>query len=60
MKIIQGAVAGLLAAVVVDYHAFQQWKSLDDLTKYDWKTAGLRWAQGAITGAVTVGAVGLV
>lgn len=49
---VRGAVSGLLAAAVVDFHAFLGWKSFDDTTKYDWKTATFRWFQGAVAGAV--------
>jgi hypothetical protein len=49
----RGAVAGLVAAAVVDFHAFMTWKQFDDLKQYDWGTALFRWFQGAITGAMT-------
>jgi hypothetical protein len=47
----RGAVSGLLAAAVVDFHAFLTWKSAHDVATYDWGTATFRWAQGAVAGA---------
>jgi hypothetical protein len=55
---VRGAIAGVLAAAVVDYGAFRSWKSFDDAAAYDWKTASWRWLQGAIVGTLT--GVGLV
>lgn len=53
-----GAVAGFLVAAHVDYQAFKSWKSAHDAATYDWPTAILRWAQGAVTGAVTAAIAG--
>jgi hypothetical protein len=53
MRIVQGAVAGFLAAAAVDLHAFQTWKSLDEAHTYNWKLAIGRWIMGAATGAAT-------
>src|SRR5262249_14677738 len=50
--VFHGAVAVYLAAARVDYLAFQSWKSVHDAATYSWSTAGLRWAQGAVAGAV--------
>jgi hypothetical protein len=50
--ILMGALSGLLAAALVDFQAFQAWKSFKDATTYDWPTAAMRWVQGAITGAI--------
>jgi len=55
--IIHGALSGLLAAGVVDYHAFMRCQTFKDVVAWDWSTAGLRWIQGAIAGAVS--AIGL-
>lgn len=49
---VQGAFAGFLAAVRVDYKAYQSWKSEKDFLAYDWGTAAWRWVQGAIGGAL--------
>ena len=48
----RGAIAGVGAAAVVDLHAFLSWKRVQDALTYDWGTAILRWAQGAVTGAL--------
>ena len=56
--IVRGAIAGVLAAGLVDYGAFRSWKSFDDAAAYDWATASWRWLQGAIVGALT--GIGLV
>lgn len=49
---VKGALAGILAAAAVDLQAFRAWKSFDDVVTYQWKTAGWRWVQGAILGAL--------
>lgn len=54
-----GALTGWASAAVVDYHAFSQWKSLDDAKKYDWSTAAWRWIQGAVMGAVSGAGLGV-
>lgn len=56
--IVKGAVSGVLAAAVVDVHAFQRFKNKQEFASYDWGTAGLRWFQGAITGALTAAGLG--
>lgn len=56
--IVAAAIAGALAAARVDYVAFKEWKSVDDFTRYDWKTAGFRWAQGAVSGALSAAGIG--
>lgn len=48
----KGAISGLLAAAVVDFHAFLTWKNAHDVASYDWATAAFRWFQGAVAGAV--------
>lgn len=55
--VFQGAVSGLLAAAIVDFHAFLAWKNAHDFVTYDWGTALFRWAQGAVTGALIAGGV---
>jgi hypothetical protein len=51
--VFRGAVSGLLAAAVVDFHAFATWKSFDEAKQYNWGTALFRWCQGLGTGALT-------
>jgi hypothetical protein len=50
---VKGAIAGALAAAVVDFHAFRSWKAWHDVTDYNWSTASFRWFSGAVIGAVT-------
>ncbi len=50
--VFRGALTGLIGAAAADYHAFLTWKRIQDAVTYDWGTASLRWAQGAISGAV--------
>lgn len=59
-SIVQGAITGAIAAAGVDIHAFQTWKSFNDVATYSWSTALFRWLQGAVLGAVAgVGFTGL-
>lgn len=58
-RIVQGALAGALAAALVDFNAFRAWKSWHDVATYSWSTAAFRWVQGAVTGAVTAAGLGL-
>ena len=58
--IVRGAISGLLAAAVVDLHAFMRWKNVHDAVTYDWNTALLRWAQGLATGALSAAGLGMV
>lgn len=51
--IVAGAISGILAAAVVDVHAFLTWKRFQDVATYDWGTAVFRWVQGAVAGALT-------
>jgi hypothetical protein len=53
VKIIKGASLGFLGAIMFD---LQKWNEAVGAT-FDWKTAAIRWAKGAITGAA--GALGL-
>jgi hypothetical protein len=55
---LHGALTGWASAAGVDYHAFTQWKSLDDAKTYAWSTALWRWLQGAVTGAVAGAGLG--
>jgi hypothetical protein len=57
---VKGAITGALAAAVVDFRAFQQWKNFHEAFEYQWSTALLRWLQGALTGAVAAAGLGLV
>jgi len=54
MRILQGALAGFLAAAYVDYKAFMAWKSFDDVHTFNFRKAGERWLLGAATGAASV------
>ena len=56
---VQGALAGLLAAALVDFGAFRTWKSLDDFRTYNWGLAAWRWFQGAVTGLITAAGIGV-
>ena len=55
--VVRGALSGLVAAAIVDVHAFMRWRSVQEAIAFDWRTAALRWAQGAVGGALM--AVGL-
>ena len=57
-KVLAGAVAGFVSAFAVDLHAFKAWKSVEEFTRYDWKTAAFRWALGAVMGAVSAMGLG--
>lgn len=57
-RVAQGALAGLVAAMVVDYNAFRSWKSLDEARTYDWGLALRRWLQGLTTGALSAFGLG--
>lgn len=48
-----GALAGLLAAMRIDYDAFRAWDEWQDFRSYRWGLATFRWAQGAVIGAVS-------
>lgn len=52
MKVLAGAVSGLLAAAAVDFHAFKTWQSFSDVKSYQWQVAAFRWVQGAVMGAM--------
>lgn len=56
-RIVAGAVAGAVAAAVVDFRAFQSWKSAQEALTYDWGVAAWRWLQGAVSGAVAAAGV---
>ena len=55
---VRGALSGLVAAAIVDVHAFLRWRSVQEATAFDWHTAVLRWAQGAVGGALTAAGLG--
>jgi hypothetical protein len=57
---VRGAITGFLAAALVDYGAFRSWKNFHDAYAYDWPTAGWRWLQGIVTGAISGAGLGLV
>lgn len=50
--IVRGALAGIVAAVIIDYRTFMRWRSWDEALAYDWKLASFRIIQGAIGGIV--------
>lgn len=50
---VRGALSGLISAALVDFAAFRSWKNFHDAYVYDWQTAGFRWLQGAVVGAIT-------
>jgi hypothetical protein len=47
IKVIKGALLGFLGSLMFD---LQKWNESVG-TSFDWKTAGIRWAKGAATGA---------
>lgn len=49
---VHAALAGWLAAALVDIHAFLRWKSAHDAATYDYPTMLLRWGQGIVGGLV--------
>jgi len=51
-KYVAGALAGLIAAAVVDINAFRTWKSVNEALDYDWGIALWRWGQGALSGLI--------
>jgi hypothetical protein len=53
IKVVKGAVIGLLGAVMFD---LQKWNESVGFS-FDWKVAAVRWLKGAVTGAA--GALGL-
>lgn len=56
-KIVAGAVAGAVGALVVDINAWSKFKG----EKFDWALAIKRWVAGAVSGATAalgIGAVG--
>ena len=50
--IVRGAISGVLAAAVVDFHAFMRFQNIQEAAKYQWGTAAFRWGQGAVSGAL--------
>ena len=52
-KMLIGAGTGALAAAVVDLHAFLKWRSWQEAVAYNWSVASMRWAIGAVTGALS-------
>ncbi len=55
-NLVKGALSGLLAAVVVDIHAFTKWRDYDKFSEFNYKLMLTRWLQGAVMGAL--GALG--
>lgn len=51
--IVKATIAGLVAAMAVDFHAFVSWQSWQDAKAYSWGTATFRWFVGAVSGFVT-------
>lgn len=56
--IVQGAIAGAIAAASVDLSAFRAWKRWHDILTYDWRVATFRWFQGAVLGAFAAAGFG--
>lgn len=54
----RGAITGLVTAAGVDLHAFASWKSAQEAATYNWRVAGWRWFQGAVSGAVVAAGYG--
>lgn len=54
--VVQGAIAGFLAAFVVD---LQAWKSWED-ARFNLGVASFRWVQGALIGGLSLLGVGAV
>jgi hypothetical protein len=52
-RFMAGAVTGLVSAAAVDFVAFRQWKSFNDMYEYQWGTATFRWFQGFVIGGLT-------
>lgn len=60
-KIIGGALAGLLSAIIVDLHAWQNdGFAFSWAKKFEWRIAASRWLQGAIAGALAGAGLGVV
>lgn len=45
-------VTGIATAAAVDVHVFLGFKKIEEASTYDWRTALLRWTQGAVYGAL--------
>ena len=58
LSLVLGALTGIASAAVVDLHAFLGWKNFSDVHTWDWKIALLRWAQGAVSGALVGAGLG--
>lgn len=58
--VVQGAIAGALAAASVDFAAFRAWQRWQDVAAYSWATATFRWVQGAIVGVVSAAGLGVL
>lgn len=50
--VVRGAVAGAVAAAAIDVAAFRSFKTFTEFQAYDWRIAAVRWAQGAVVGAL--------
>lgn len=53
-KLVAGAVAGFVSALVVDLHAWS-----DSTGSFDWQKALKRWVAGAVTGATSAAGLSL-
>lgn len=51
-KIIAGAVAGFVAAALVDLDAWSKWNESDGKYPFDFRVALKRWIYGAVSGAM--------
>ena len=52
--IVRGAASGIIAAAVVDVHAFLMWRKIQEAIAYDWGTAVLGSACFVVGGYVEV------
>jgi hypothetical protein len=57
---VHAAVAGAVAAALIDFNAFRAWKTWQDALTYNWATALFRWFQVALTGLVTAAGFSVV
>jgi len=49
---VHGLLTGLGTAALVDIGAFLKWKDETDIKAFNYRLAMLRWAQGAVSGAI--------
>lgn len=56
---VRSAIAGLVAAAIVDVHAFMKFQDVREFAKYSWGIAAFRWVQGAVGGLITAAGISL-